>query len=156
MIRRRLGGWLLAVVLAAAASPSPSPAQAVATVTTAAAAPSGGAVLVSPASYRLNPYFAAPGSYGMMLGSPSYGSVRTYTEFSSPYGAGYGYGYAPYGLLPGRYGVGLWRPGFVAPGYAYGASYYSYRTFAVGNPVAPPPPVGVYAPAYGPPSQYGW
>ncbi len=103
----------------------------------------------------MNPYYAAPGSYGMMLGTPSYGSVRTYSEFSSPYGAGYNYGYAPYGLLPGRYGAGLWKPGIVAPGYPFGTSYHSYRTFAVGTPVAPPPPVGVYAPAFGPPSTYG-
>ena len=143
MIRRRLGGFLVGMVLAVV--PSLTRAQAVA-----------GGVVVSEAPYRLNPYFAAPGSYGMMLGSPSYGSVRTYTEFSSPYGAGYNYGYAPSAFLPGRYGVGLWRPGFVTPGYTYGASYYSYRTFAVGNPGAPSPPVGVYAPAFGPPSFYGW
>jgi hypothetical protein len=106
--------------------------------------------------YRVNGYFAAPGLYGMMLGSPSYGSVRTYTEFSSPYGPGYAYGYAPYGLLPGRYGVGLWRPGFTAPGYVYGSSYF-YRTFAVpfgpgGAGSLPPPAVGTYAPALGPSS----
>jgi hypothetical protein len=109
------------------------------------------------APYRINPYFAAPGYYGMSFGSPSFGMTRTYTAFSSPYGAGYGYGYAPYGLLPGRYGVGLWRPGFVTPGYAYGASYY--RTFPVpyaSTPPMPPPPVGVYAPAFGPGSVYGW
>ncbi|MHC5540993.1 hypothetical protein ACYOEI_22455, partial [Singulisphaera rosea] len=79
--------------------------------------------------YRMNGYLAAPGQYGMSYGSASFGMPRTYSEFSSPYGAGYGYGYAPYGLLPGRYGVGLWRQGFVAPGYAYGASYYN--TFAL-------------------------
>ena len=147
MMRRRLGGLLVATVLAVVVSATPAPAR--------AQVPTGG-VVVSPAPYRLNPYFSPPGSYGMMLGSPSYGSVRTYSEFSSPYGAGYGYGYAPNGLVPGRYGVGLWRPGYVAPGYTYGASYYSYRTFAVGNPGAPTPPVGVYAPYYGPPTAYGW
>src|SRR5438128_1819922 len=67
------------------------------------------------APFRINAYFAAPGYYGMAFGSPSVGQPRTYTAFSSPYGLGYGYGYAPYGLLPGRYGVGLWRPGFVTP-----------------------------------------
>ena len=41
---------------------------------------------------RLNGWFAAPGYYGMSYGVPSYGSVRTYSEFSSPYGAGYAYG----------------------------------------------------------------
>jgi hypothetical protein len=106
--------------------------------------------------YRINGYFAAPGLYGMALGAPSYGSVRTYTEFSSPYGPGYALGYAPYGLLPGRYGVGLWRPGFVAPGYVYGSSYY-YRTFAVpfgSGGVAALPPVGIYAPGFGPSSTW--
>jgi hypothetical protein len=109
--------------------------------------------------YRINGYYAAPGLYGMAYGSPSTGMVRTYTSFSSPYGAGYGYGYAPYGLLPGRYGVGLWRPGFVAPGYVYGASYY--RSFmipesATNYPLLSPPPVGVYAPNLGPGSFYAW
>jgi hypothetical protein len=103
--------------------------------------------------YRINGYYAAPGNYGMAYGSMSAGVPRTYTTFSSPYGGGYGYGYAPYGLLPGRYGVGLWRPGFVTPGYAFGASYY--RTFPVPYASGVPawsPPVGVYAPAFGPPS----
>src|SRR4051812_41320802 len=100
---------------------------------------------------RLNGYFAAPGYYGMSYGVPSLGSIRTYSEFSSSYGAGYAYGYAPYGLLPGRYGVGLWRPTFAAPGYVYGASYY--QTFAVpyvAGSTAPLPPVGLYAPGFGP------
>jgi len=103
--------------------------------------------------YRINGYYAAPGNYGMAYGSMSVGVPRTYSAFSSSYGAGYGYGYAPYGLLPGRYGVGLWRPGFVAPGYVYGASYY--RTFPVpygSGASVPVPPVGAYAPGFGPPS----
>jgi hypothetical protein len=104
--------------------------------------------------YRLNGYLAAPGYYGMAYGSMSAGVPRTYTTFSSPYGPGYGYGYAPYGLLPGRYGVGLWRPGFVTPGYVFGASYY--RTFPVpyasGAEGGPTAPVGLYAPGFGPPS----
>jgi hypothetical protein len=102
-------------------------------------------------------YYAAPGAYGMSYGFPSYGSVRTYTEFSSPYGAGYAYGYPPYSYLTGRYGVGLWRPGFSAPGYSYGAS--SYRTFAVpygSLPPGPLPPVGAYAPYLGPSAYYAW
>ena len=89
----------------------------------------------------------------MAFGSASYGMPRTYTSFASPYGAGYGFGYAPYGLLPGRYGVGLWRPGFVTPGYVYGASYY--RSFPVpysSAVAAPTAPIVYYAPGFGPPS----
>lgn len=147
MLRQRLGAVLVGTVLALAQSPAPAVAQVAATP-----------AAFAPSPYRINGYYAAPGNYGMMLGTPSYGSVRTYTEFSSPYGQGYRYGYAPYGMLPGRYGVGLWRPGMVAPGYVYGASYYSYRTFPVPyNPAVavPTPPVGAYAPAFGPPVFYG-
>ncbi len=101
--------------------------------------------------------YAAPGYYGMSYGSASFGVPRTYSSFASPYGQGYGYGYAPSSFLPGRFGIQLWRPGFVAPGYAFGAS--SYRTFPVpynpGSP-APSPPVGVYAPGFGPTAAYGW
>lgn len=115
------------------------------------------AIGVVGAPFRIDAYYAAPGDYGMAFGSPSVGLTRTYTAFSSPYGAGYGYGYAPNVLLPGRYGVGLWRPGFVTPGARYGAS--DYRTYPVpsGVPsVAPPPPVGAYAPAFGPPAYPAW
>lgn len=102
-------------------------------------------------------YYAAPGAYGMSYGYPSYGSTRTYTAFSSPYGAGFAYGYPPYSYLTGRYGVGLWRPGFSGPGYSYGAS--SYRTYAVpygSLAPGPLPPVGAYAPYLGPSAYYGW
>jgi hypothetical protein len=106
----------------------------------------------------------------MSYGFASYGMPQTYSVFSAFPGPSYGSNFPPYGLLPGRYGVGLWRPGYVAPGYVYGASYYpssafAYRTFPVvygagpgGGPVAPPPPVGAYAPALGPapPALYGW
>jgi hypothetical protein len=117
---------------------------------------SGGGYSVGwPAPYGIPPYFGAPGYYGMGYGVPSFGFPRTYTVYSSPYGAGYGYGYAPYGFLPGRYGVGLWRPGIATPGYVYGSSYY--RTFPV--PYRPltsfySPAVGYYAPGFGPPSFY--
>jgi hypothetical protein len=119
-------------------------------------------------SYRVSDYLGAPGLYGMSYGFASYGMPQTYSVFSAYPGPSYGSNFPPYGIMPGRYGVGLWRPGFVAPGYVYGASYYyppssfSYRTFAVGyNPGVPvngvaPPPVGVYAPAFGPSSVYGW
>ena len=89
----------------------------------------------------------------MAYGSPSVGLTRTYTSFSTPYGMGYGAGYAPYGLLPGRYGVGLWRPGLVTPGYVYGASYYRSFPVPYSSAVpAPTAPIGYYAPGFGPPS----
>ena len=96
----------------------------------------------------------APGYYGMSFGVPSYGSIRTYSEFSSPYGGGYGYGYGPSVIMPGRYGAGIWRPGSNFAGFGYGSN--SYRTFAIPFQMWPPypvvtPPVGVYAPAFGPP-----
>ncbi len=114
-----------------------------------AIAPDGQALPANPAFMAT---YGAPGRFGMAYGSPSYGLTATYSVFSSPYGPGYGYGYGPAALLPGRYGVGLWRPGFVAPGYIYGAGFY--RTFPVPfQPVdgGPVPPVGAYAPHLGPP-----
>jgi hypothetical protein len=129
----------------------------------------GGVVGGYSSSYRVSDYLGAPGLYGMSYGFASYGMPQTYTVFSAYPGPSYGSTFPPYGILPGRFGVGLWRPGFVAPGYVYGASYYyppnslSYRTFAVGssygsplNRLASPPPVGVYAPALGPRTLYGW
>jgi hypothetical protein len=117
-------------------------------------------------SYRTSDYFIAPGWYGTSYGFASYGMPQTYSVFSAYPGPSYGTNYPPYGLLPGRYGVGLWRPGYVAPGYVYGASYYpssgfSYRTFplsygAPSRSMAPPPSFGAYAPALGPAPLYGW
>lgn len=111
-------------------------------------------------SYRVSDYFAAPGWYGTSYGFASYGFPQTYSVFTAYPGPSYGNNYPPYGLLPGRYGVGLWRPGYVTPGYVYGASYYpssgfSYRTFPVmygtaGRAMDPAPPFGYYAPALGP------
>src|SRR3954463_15847900 len=101
--------------------------------------------------YRVSDFLGAPGTYGMSYGFASYGMPQTYSVFSAFPGPSYGTNYPPYGILPGRYGVGLWRPGYVAPGYVYGASYYqnsySYRTWPVmtqagvaGNGLAPPLP----------------
>jgi hypothetical protein len=111
-------------------------------------------------SYRVSDYFVGPGWYGTSYGFASYGFPQTYSVFTAFPGPSYGNNYPPYGLLPGRYGVGLWRPGYVAPGYVYGASYYpssgfSYRTFPVmygtaGRSMDPAPPIGYYAPALGP------
>jgi hypothetical protein len=118
-------------------------------------------------SFRVSDYLGAPGLYGMSYGFASYGMPQTYSVFSAYPGPSYGTNYPPYGILPGKFGVGLWRSGYVAPGYVYGASYYypnslQYRTFPVGysgltpSQWASPPPVGVYAPALGPSSFYGW
>jgi hypothetical protein len=120
-------------------------------------------------SYRVSDYLGAPGLYGMSYGFASYGMPQTYSVFSAYPGPSYGTNYPPYGILPGRFGVGLWRPGFAQAGYVYGASYFpqsfSYRTFPigaeiglapVGSNMAPPPPVGLYAPALGPGFPYGW
>ncbi len=104
-------------------------------------------------------FTAAPGLYGTAYGAASFGVPRTYSTFSSSYGPGYMGGYGPYGYVPGRYGVGLWRPGYSVPGYEYRSSAYNfYRTFpyTIRPPVASVP-MGVYAPAYGgPPSYLGW
>jgi hypothetical protein len=120
-------------------------------------------------SYRVSDYYIGPGWYGMSYGFASYGMPQTYSVFSAFPSSSYGANFPPYGLLPGRFGVGLWRPGYVAPGFVYGASYYpssgfAYRTFPVvtaatpAGSMAPPPPVGAYAPALGPapPGLYGW
>lgn len=95
--------------------------------------------------------YQAPGYYGTSWGVASYKVPRTYTAFSSPYGGGYAYGYAPYGTVSGQYGTGLWRTATVAPGYVYGSpSYSTYaRPFRQYAPVAGPP-IGAYAPAFGP------
>jgi hypothetical protein len=139
MMRRLL--WALIVGSAMSMAPGAAPAQ----------------MMVPAVPYRLNGFFAAPGYYGTSYGVPSYGLTRTYSVYASPFGAGYGSGYAPYGMLPGRYGVGLWRPGFVAPGYVYGASYY--QTYAVpysATANVPLPPIGLYAPGFGAAGYYGW
>jgi hypothetical protein len=111
-------------------------------------------------SYRVSDYFVAPGWYGTSYGFASYGFPQTYSVYSAFPGPSYGTNYPPYGLLPTRWGVGLWRPGYVTPGYVYGASYYpstglGYRTFPVnygmaGRSMDPAPPMGYYAPALGP------
>ncbi len=106
----------------------------------------------SPVPYRLNGSLGMSNLYGTSWGVASFGIPRTYTTFSSPYGGGYGYGYPNYGVMPGKFGVGLWRPGFVAPGYVYGSAA-GYNTFPYpyrpGGPMYGPP-IGVYAPGFGP------
>jgi len=105
--------------------------------------------------FRINGAIGLPNVYGTSWGVASFGFPRTYTNFSSPYGAGYGYGYPPPGVIPGKFGVGLWRPGFVAPGYTYGSAY-GYNTFPYPYKAGGPmygPPIGVYAPGFGPGAQ---
>jgi hypothetical protein len=109
-----------------------------------------------PATYGVftgpNSLYGAPGYYGTSYGTASYGLTRTYSAFNSPYGAGYGYGYPTPGFIPNQYGVNLWRPGFVAPGYIYGAPT-AYRTYPVRvwpTPTAYGPSIGAYAPGFGP------
>jgi len=102
------------------------------------------------------PYHVVPETgattFGTSYGVASFGVPRTYSSFSSPSGAGYGYGYPPTSFLPGPWGIGLWRPGAQGRGTIYGAPN-SYRTFPypyTPGPVRYGPPIGVYAPAFGP------
>jgi len=102
-------------------------------------------------------FYEAPGYYGTSFGVPSYGSVRGYSDFPSPFGVGYGYGYAPTRVLPGPYGAGIWRTGAQNPFESYSPSTTSYRTFAMPfrpGPQPTAPAFGVYAPAYGPKPAY--
>ena len=108
--------------------------------------------------YRLQAYYSAPGYYGTTYGVASYGLRQTYTTYTSSFGPGYGYGYAPATILPGPFSTALWNPG--TPNRFVWRSPW-YGTFGV--PAAPAnvalPPIGVYAPAYGPgipPALFGW
>lgn len=145
------------VPAAAGLRPTGSAAAPTTAVTTPIPAPVP-AISLLPGHETAHAFFAAPGNYGVSFGVPSYGSVRTYSEFSSPYGGGYRYGYAPASFLPGPYGVGLWKPGFAeSPLYNPGAS--SYRTFPVpyqAGVKAATPNLGLYAPGFGPPTIQGW
>lgn len=151
MIGSRWMGRLALGILVVAVVNGPGAAPAVAQVGT-------GTPYMS--SYRVSDYFVAPGWYGTSYGFASYGFPQTYSVFTAFPASSYAANYPPYGLLPGRYGVGLWRPGYVAPGYVYGASYYpstgmGYRTFpvmygAAGRAMDPTPPIGYYAPTFGP------
>ena len=59
--------------------------------------------------YRIQAYYSAPGYYGTSYGVASYGLRQTYTTFSSSFGPGYAYGYAPSTYLPGPWGTSLWN-----------------------------------------------
>ena len=71
-------------------------------------------------SYRVSDYLGAPGLYGMSYGFASYGMPQTYTVFSAYPGPSYGSNYPPYGILPGRYGVGLCGRGSLRPATSMG------------------------------------
>ncbi len=110
--------------------------------------------------YRVSDHHAAPGLYGTSYGFASHGVPRTHSEFTAMPWSPYYANYRPSGFMPGPFGVGLWKPaGYSAGGDVYGqpTGYGSYRTFPVTAgtgltpaDIAPPPPMGVYAPAYGP------
>lgn len=146
-LSKRLGGAILAVAIVLGITAPEADAQV-------------GVGTPYMSSYRVSDYFVGPGWYGTSYGFASYGFPQTYSVYSAFPASSYAANYPPYGLLPGRYGVGLWRPGYVAPGYVYGASYYpssgmSYRTFPVmyggaGRAMDPAPPIGYYAPTIGP------
>ena len=99
-------------------------------------------------------YYQPPGVYGMAWGYASYGTKLGYSQFNSPFrGGGYGLGLRPYTLAPGPFGQGLWNAGAGGGDPQFG--YTGYRTFAApGWPGTPPPPVGAYAPAFGPPAYH--
>src|SRR4051812_4777791 len=77
-MRRLLGAMLLGLAISATSTPARAQAP--------------GRVGLYSGPYSI---YGAPGYYGTTYGVPSYGMKRTYSEFSSPYGAGYAYGYAP-------------------------------------------------------------
>lgn len=132
-MRRLLGALVVGLI---AAAPSSAHAQVPAT-----AHPYSGARSI----------YGAPGNYGVSYGVASYGVPRTYSEYNSPYGLGYTYGHPTPAFLPGRHGMGLWRPG-AAAGSVYGNTG-SYRTFPASAwpvPYGYGPPVGAYAPGFGP------
>ena len=144
-MRRNVGGLILVSALIFGSASSTARAQ----------IGIGGPVM----PYRVQSYYTAPGGYGTSYGVASYGMRQTYSTFSSSYGQGYSYGYPPVTYLPGRYGVGLWAPHSPAARGVWRSPYYG--TFA--RPTAPanvpPPPIGVYAPAFGPGVPgvlYGW
>lgn len=107
----------------------------------------GGAVGVD----QVASFYGAPGNYGTTWGVPSFGWPRTYSVYSSSYGPGYAAGYYPYGGWPGYYGgYGIWRPGFAAPGYAYGAGF----AYPAPGSAFYGPGIGAYAPGFG--TYIGW
>ena len=99
--------------------------------------------------YRIQSDYSLPGYYGTSYGVASYGLRQTYTTFSSSFGPGYAYGYAPSTILPGPFSTSLWNPG-TPNRYVWRSPYYG--TFGIPTAPAnvPLPPIGVYAPGFGP------
>ena len=98
------------------------------------------------------PYQSGEQVYGTSWGVASYGLKRTWSDYASPFGVGYGYGTRPMGFVPGKFGVELWRPNESIPAGTYGVAH-TYRTFPYPYPAGPPaygPSIGVYAPGFGP------
>ena len=103
--------------------------------------------------------YNAPGNYGTAYGSASFGKPRTWSAYSSSYGGGYGTGYGPSAILPGRHGVGIWSEGAASGGAGVPATgfYWTFRVpYSTALPTPSGPPMGFYAPAYGPPSSLPW
>jgi hypothetical protein len=99
--------------------------------------------------------YGAPGWYGTAWGSASYGSVRTYSSFSSPWGAGYGSRFGPSSFARNAWGTGIWRPGWSDSPYEPGNS--GYWTWPIGSntpglTATAKPGIGWYAPAFGAPN----
>lgn len=141
---RRIAG-ALAIGAALLAGPAP---------TTARGQVPGGPVL----PYRLQAYYSAPGYYGTTYGVASYGMRQTYTTYTSSFGPGYGYGYAPATILPGPFSTALWNPG-TPNRYVWRSPWYGTFGIPAAPANVPLPPIGVYAPGYGPgvpPALYGW
>ncbi len=109
--------------------------------------------------YRIQAYYSAPGYYGTSYGVASYGMRQTYTTFSSSFGPGYAYGYPPVSYLPGPWGTSLWNPPGQPNRFVWRSPYYGTFGIPAAPANVPLPPIGVYAPGFGPgvpPALYGW
>ena len=93
--------------------------------------------------------------YGTSWGVASYGTIRTTSDYPSPFGLGYGYGPHPRGFVPSPWGTELWGRGLggTTPAVGTYGAPGRYRTFPYPYPPGPPaygPSIGEYAPGFGP------
>lgn len=93
--------------------------------------------------------------YGTSWGVASYGTIRTTSDYPSPFGLGYGYGTRPQGFVPSPWGTDLWQRGMggTLPRVGVYGVPNRYRTFPYPYPPGPPaygPSIGEYAPGFGP------